>query len=112
MKMTRRSLPLIKDKNTVILLNKSDLDTVVTEEMVKKKADSISSGLPEEGETKKEIPVISISAKEEKGIEKLEKKLKEMFLNGILSFNDQICISNVRQKNALTDAVGKYEKGS
>ena len=103
-------LPLIKDKNTVILLNKSDLDTVVTEEMVKKKADSISSGLPEEGVTKKEIPVISISAKEEKGIEKLEKKLKEMFLNGILSFNDQICISNVRQKNALTDAAESMKK--
>ena len=103
-------LPLIKDKNTVILLNKSDLDTVVTEEMIKKKAGSICSGFPEEGETKKEIPVISISAKEEKGIEKLEKKLKEMFLNGIVSFNNQICISNVRQKNALADAEESMKK--
>ena len=98
-------LPLIKNKNAVILLNKSDLNTVVTKEMIKEKISDLTGGAE-----KKEIPVISISAKEEKGIEKLEKKLKNMFLNGIISFNDQICISNVRQKNALTDALESMRK--
>ena len=98
-------LPLIKNKNAVILLNKSDLNTVVTKEMIKEKISDLTGGAD-----KKEIPVISISAKEEKGIEKLEKKLKNMFLNGIISFNDQICISNVRQKNALTDALESMRK--
>ncbi len=98
-------LPLIKNKNAVILLNKSDLNTVVTKEMIKEKISDLTGGAD-----KNEIPVISISAKEEKGIEKLEKKLKNMFLNGIISFNDQICISNVRQKNALTDALESMRK--
>ena len=98
-------LPLIKNKNAVILLNKSDLNTVVTKEMIKEKIRDLTGGAD-----KNEIPVISISAKEEKGIEKLEKKLKNMFLNGIISFNDQICISNVRQKNALTDALESMRK--
>lgn len=98
-------LPLIKNKNAVILLNKSDLNTVVTKEMIKEKISDLTGGAD-----KKEIPVISISAKEEKGIEKLEKKLKNMFLNEIISFNDQICISNVRQKNALTDALESMRK--
>lgn len=98
-------LPLIKNKNAVILLNKSDLNTVVTKEMIKEKISDLTGGTD-----KNEIPVISISAKEEKGIEKLEKKLKNMFLNGIISFNDQICISNVRQKNALTDALESMRK--
>ena len=98
-------LPLIKNKNAVILLNKSDLNTVVTKEMIKEKISDLTGGAD-----KNEIPVISISAKEEKGIEKLEKKLKNMFLNGIVSFNDQICISNVRQKNALTDALESMRK--
>lgn len=98
-------LPLIKNKNAVILLNKSDLNTVVTKEMIKEKISDLTGGAD-----KNEIPVISISAKEEKGIEKLEKKLKNMFINGIISFNDQICISNVRQKNALTDALESMRK--
>ena len=98
-------LPLIKNKNAVILLNKSDLNTVVTKEMIKEKISDLTGGAD-----KNEIPVISISTKEEKGIEKLEKKLKNMFLNGIISFNDQICISNVRQKNALTDALESMRK--
>ena len=98
-------LPLIKNKNAVILLNKSDLNTVVTKEMIKEKISDLTGGAD-----KSEIPVISISAKEEKGIEKLEKKLKNMFLNGIISFDDQICISNVRQKNALTDALESMRK--
>lgn len=98
-------LPLIKNKNAVILLNKSDLNTVVTKEMIKEKIRDLTGGAD-----KNEIPVISISAKEEKGIEKLEKKLKNMFLNRIISFNDQICISNVRQKNALTDALESMRK--
>ena len=90
---------LIRDKNTVILLNKSDLNTVVTEEMIRKKM----------GE-KNKIPVISISAKEEQGIKELEETVKTMFLSGTISFNDQIFISNARQKNALENAKESMKK--
>ena len=90
---------LIRDKNTVILLNKSDLNTVVTEEMIRKKM----------GE-KNKIPVISISAKEEQGIKELEETVKTMFLSGTIPFNDQIFISNARQKNALENAKESMKK--
>ena len=98
-------LPLIRDKNAVILLNKSDLNTIVSEKMITEKACVLTGG-----DYKKKIPVISISAKDEKGINKLEKKIKEMFINGIVSFNEQIYISNVRQKNALISASKSMKK--
>ena len=45
-----------------------------------------------------------ISAKEELGIQELEKTLEKMFLKGSLSFNDEIYITNIRQKAALQSA--------
>ena len=89
-------LDLIRNKNTIILLNKSDLDTVVTAGMMKERAGN--------------IPVISVSAKEEQGIRELEEMVKEMFLKGEISFNDQIYITNVRQKNALSDSLESMKK--
>lgn len=89
-------MELIRDKNTIILLNKSDLDTVVSAEQMKARAG--------------DIPVISVSAKEEQGIRDLEDMVKEMFLKGGISFNDQIYITNVRQKNALLEALESMKK--
>ena len=87
---------MIYDKNTIILLNKSDLDTVISAEEIKERAGN--------------IPVISVSAKEEQGIRDLEEQIKSMFFKGDVSFNDQVYISNVRQKNALIDARESMEK--
>ena len=87
---------LIQDKNTIILLNKSDLDTVISAEQMKERAGN--------------IPVISVSAKEEQGIREFEDNIKEMFLKGDISFNDQIYITNVRQKNALEQALESMKK--
>ena len=87
---------LIYDKRTVILLNKSDLDTVVTEEMIRER-------ISQKG-VQKQIPVIAISAKEEQGIKELENTVKAMFLKGDLSFNEEVYITNARQKNALVNA--------
>ena len=100
-------IQLVREKKAIILLNKSDLDTIVDEKTISDKLYGDGSVTENKEE---EIPVIPISAKEEKGIEKLEKKLKEMFINGKISFNDQIYISNVRQKNALADAEKSMEK--
>ena len=89
-------LDMIRNKNTVILLNKSDLDPVITAEMIKEKAG--------------DIPIISASAKEEQGIQELEETVEKMFLTGTISFNDQIYITNVRQKNALVSASESMKK--
>lgn len=79
----------IADKKAVILLNKSDLQTVITKEQM---------------EECLQHPVISISAKEEKGIEELEQAVGALFFQGELSFNDEIYITNLRQKANLEEA--------
>ena len=84
-------LHLIKGKRAIILLNKSDLKKDQEE-------------LPEE------FPVIEISAKNVEGIGELEDTLKEMFFQGELTFNDEIYITNVRQKTALQDAYAALER--
>ena len=91
-----RIIEMMRGKKSIVLLNKSDLETVVTVEEMRKKTEN--------------IPVISISAKEEQGIRDLEEKVKEMFLKGDISFNDQIYITNVRQKNSLVEAKDSMEK--
>ena len=80
---------MIEDKNVIVLLNKSDLKTMVTHKMVKEHLDK---------------PMIEISAKEEEGIYELEQTVKEMFFQGGLTFNDEVYITNVRQKEALLQA--------
>lgn len=42
--------------------------------------------------------MIAISAKEEQGIKELENTVKAMFLKGDLSFNEEVYITNARQK--------------
>jgi len=81
--------PILENKKVIILLNKSDLDNMITKE---------------ELEEKFPYPVISISAKEETGITELEDTLKEMFFHGDLSFNDEVYITNMRHKEAIQNA--------
>ena len=81
--------PILENKKVIILLNKSDLDNMITKE---------------ELEEKFHFPVIPISAKEETGINVLEDTLKEMFFHGELSFNDEIYITNMRHKEAIQNA--------
>lgn len=92
-------ISMLSDKKAVILLNKSDLSQVTSEEVLK--------GVLEE--KKMEKPVISISAKERTGIDKLEDTIKEMFFQGEISFNDEIYITNVRQKTALQSALHSFQ---
>ncbi len=88
-------IEMIRDKKAVILLNKSDLATVVTKDMVK----SII-----------EKPILAISAKEESGIHELEETLKNMFFHGEISFNDEVYITNIRHKTAIRDAYDSLTK--
>ena len=53
--------------------------------------------------------VISVSAKTRKGIEEFESYVKKMFMNQSLSFNDEVFLTNIRQKNALEEAVQSLE---
>ena len=81
--------PILENKKVIILLNKSDLDNILTKE---------------ELEEKFKFPVIPISAKKETGINVLEDTLKDMFFQGELSFNDEVYITNMRHKEAIQNA--------
>ena len=82
-------MEILKDKKAVILLNKSDLNVITGKDIVEKHLDK---------------KIISISAKENTGIDELEETIKDMFFKGEVSFNDEVYITNIRQKNSLQEA--------
>lgn len=84
----REILKELEGRKAIILLNKSDLGMFVSEEMLKEL-------------TGERYPVLSISAKEQTGLELLEQTVKELFYHGEISFHDEIYITNARQKAAL-----------
>lgn len=85
----RHIMEMIKGQKAVILLNKTDLPAVVgAEDLIKLT----------------EYPIIGISAKEGTGIDELEDQVKSMFYEGEIDFNDQIYITSVRHKTALTES--------
>lgn len=83
-------MELLRDRHTIVLLNKSDLKQITTVEEVRKHLDKT---------------MIPISAKEQTGIDALEKEIKEMFFSGKVTFNDEVYITNIRQKTALQEAL-------
>ena len=83
-------MELLRDRHTIVLLNKSDLKQITTVEEVRKHLDKT---------------MIPISAKEQTGIDALEKEIKEMFFSGEVTFNDEVYITNIRQKTALQEAL-------
>lgn len=87
-------MEMIKDRTSIILLNKSDLETVTTEEMIQKYLDH---------------EVIKVSMKEHKGVEELEEVIKKMFFNGKLEFNEEVYITNARHKAALLNALNSLK---
>lgn len=89
-------IDLIRDRKTIVLLNKTDLETVVTEEDLRARVGA--------------HPVLSISAREEKGIDQLEEVLKDLFFQGEISFNDQVCITNLRQKQLLEESLAALDR--
>ena len=86
-------IQLIKDKKVIVLLNKSDLDTVVNEEVIKDLWNDDNN-----------ISIIKTSTKENLGMDILEENIKNMFFSGDISFNDEIFITSLRHKEALADA--------
>lgn len=84
------------DKRMIVLLNKTDLAMVTSEESLKERLPSAC--------------VLPVSAKENRGLEQFRKVLKEMFFKGELSFNDQVYITNMRHKAALMEALDSLKQ--
>ena len=83
-------MEMLKDRQTIILLNKSDLKPLTTSSDIVKYVDK---------------KMIQISAKEQLGIDELENTIKEMFFQGEVSFNDEVYITNIRHKNSLQESL-------
>ena len=90
----REIMTFIRDKQAVVLLNKTDLQGVVTAQEIEEECGH---------------KVIPISAKEERGIDALEAEIKGMYYHGEIHFNDQVTITSVRQKNALEESLKSIE---
>lgn len=90
-----RILSQVRDKKVIVLLNKADLPAAVDEKMVREYA----------GEKK----VIAISAKQNIGIEKLERFIEEMIYAGEVEAENEVTLNNLRHKNALEQAVSSCE---
>ncbi len=88
---------LLEGKRSIVLLNKSDLEAVTREKEIRKIV----------GENPVILPV---SAKEQKGIDTLENAIRDLFFTGKLSYNDQIYITNMRQKAALLEAAESLDQ--
>ena len=91
-------IKMISGKKSIILLNKSDLKEVVTEEVIDK---LLPLG---------EVPLVKVSAKENKGIDLLEDTIKNMFFHGEISFNDEVMVTNMRHKEAIMEALGSMKQ--
>ena len=83
-------IDIIKDKRTVILLNKTDLKVIVEPEQIGAITDK---------------NIIQISAKENKGIDELEEWIIDNFFQGNLEFDNDIYITNIRQKNSISQTI-------
>lgn len=82
-------IELIQKRNAIVLLNKTDLVSVVTEEEIQTLLGKM---------------VIPVSAKYGDGIDRLEHAIEEMFFQGKITMNDEIYITNARHQSALREA--------
>ena len=87
-------MEMLKDRQSIILLNKSDLTPLTTPVDISKHVDK---------------KMIQISAKEQSGIDEFEDTIKEMFFTGEVSFNDEVYITNIRHKNSLQEALSSLQ---
>ena len=83
-------LNIIKNRKTVILLNKSDLDTVTDADSISKITDS---------------KVISVSAKDNTGLDELSETIVKLFASGEIDDNDEVYVSGERNKEALEETL-------
>jgi len=83
-------IELIKDKKVLVILNKADLSTVTSEADIKNIIN---------------CEVVSISAKQETGIEELEETIKNMFFSGSIDINEDVYITSARHKELLTEVL-------
>ena len=95
-KEDKEILELIKNKKSIIILNKIDLEPVITED----------------NEEFKEIKnkIIKTSALQGKGIEEVKQKIIDLFNLKEIELDNEVVITNLRHKNLITKAIKNVEE--
>lgn len=85
----RELLDFTKFKKRIIILNKSDLGSKITQEMIQKITDS---------------PIVTTSILEKNNLDKLANEIERMFFSGIENSANQVMVTNQRQAGLLQKA--------
>lgn len=88
-------IEMLHDKKTIVLLNKTDLETVTSK-------DDLRNILGD-------VYIINISAKENIGLDEFKDVVKTIFYNGDLNYNEDVIITNVRQINELRECLSSLK---
>ena len=102
-------ISLLNGKKAIILLNKSDLENKITEDILKEKL----SGLKNKGNIIEDVKILRTStidpSADNSGMEELEETIREMFFEGELKYNNELVVTNLRHKEALQDALSSLK---
>lgn len=90
-------LKIIENKNTIILLNKIDIEDI---------------GLEKSKEINKFKNIIKISAKNGEGIGDLYNLIEDLYGKNEIQMNDGIIITNIRHKNQIDKAIKSVEEAN
>ncbi|HHX61724.1 MAG TPA: tRNA uridine-5-carboxymethylaminomethyl(34) synthesis GTPase MnmE [Epulopiscium sp.] len=85
-----------KGKNIIFVLNKEDLPSIITREIIEKHTE--------------DHPIIYISTKTQKGISELQVAMKTFVNKGQVEVSTEATIANVRHKEALVKAIQSLDK--
>ncbi len=94
----REIFKLVRERRAVIVINKSDLAARLDINEVRK--------------VFAEKEIIEISAKEEAGLDKIERIIKDMFIRNELEYDNLAVIANVRHKGILEEVEKELEEAA
>ena len=95
---------LVKNRKCIVLLNKNDLEQIVSENVIREMFSSIDANAFEN------VHIISSSTMKENGMVAFSKLLSDLFINGYVKMNDEVVITNIRHKEALMASEESLQK--
>ena len=95
---------LVKNRKCIVLLNKNDLEQIVSENVIREMFSNIDANAFEN------VHIISSSTMKENGMVAFSKLLSDLFINGYVKMNDEVVITNIRHKEALMASKESLQK--
>ena len=95
---------LVKNRKCIVLLNKNDLEQIVSENVIREMFSNIDANAFEN------VHIISSSTMKENGMDAFSKLISDLFINGYVKMNDEVVITNIRHKEALMASEESLQK--